>query len=147
MTRDDVEEVGADVARCIWLLRAVSAVERWEADTGKRHPWNPCGGDWLRTVGACPAWVTDRAVKVMAATVREAESQHGPGASPLHVWETDTGRAWAWAVANMATGDGGGDGWANNPPPDFGWRKLAADVELRIRVTRNTVRCPRPVRR
>ncbi len=146
MTREDIEAVGAEVARGIWLLQAVTAVERWEADTGKRHPWNPGGGDWSHTVDPCPLWVNARAVKVMASTAREAEAQHGPGASPLHVWETDTGARWAWSVAMLATGDGGGEGWANNPPPDFGWRKLASDVELRIRVTRNTVHCPRPVR-
>lgn len=148
MMRADVAEVGAEVARGIWLLQAASAIDRWNGTGDKRHPWMPGHGhgqDWSDSVGPCPAWVTARAVKVVASMVREAESQHGPGASPQHVWETDTGRDWAWSVANMATGDGGGDGWANNQPPDFGLRKLAADVELRITVTRNTVHCPRPV--
>ena len=147
MMRDDVEEVGAEVARGIWLLQAASAIDRWNDASDKQHPWMPGqGGDWADSVGPCPSWVTARAVKVMASTVREAESQHGAGASPLDVWATDTGHAWAWSVANMATGDGGGEGWADNPPPDFGWRRLAAEVELRCRVTRNTVHCPRPVR-
>lgn len=147
MIRADVEAVGADVARCIWTLQAASAIDRWNDMSDKRHPWMPGqGGDWSDSIGSCPAWVERAAVKVMASMVREAESQHGPGASPLHVWETDTGRDWAWSVANMATGDGGGEGWANNQPPDFGLRRLAADVELRCRVTRNKVHCPRPVR-
>lgn len=148
--REDIETVGAEVARCIWLLQVATAVERWESETGERHPWNPCGGDWSHTVGACPAWVTARAVKVMASTAREAKSQFGPGTDPVFdAWPTMRADwlSWAWSVANMATGDGGGDGWASNPPPDFGWRKLAADVELRCQVTRNTVHCPRPVRR
>ncbi len=148
MMRDDIDEVAGEVARCIWLLQAVTAIDRWEDQTGKRHAWNPGqGGDWADSVGPCPTWVTARAVKVMASTAREAASQRGPDASPLDVWATDTGRRWAWSVANMATGDGGGEGWANSAPPDFGWRRLAADVELRCRVPRGTVHCPRPVSR
>lgn len=147
MTRNDIETVGAEVARGIWVLQAASAIDRWNDTSDKRHPWMPGHGqDWSDSVGPCSAWVERAAVKVVASMVRESESQHGPGASPLHVWETDTGARWEWSVANMATGDGGGERWANNQPPDFGLRRLASDVELRIRVTRNTVHCPRPVR-